>query len=177
MELTRLGIKLFVADPAAARVRDFVPIFHSWIQRQCVDGHLLIDVHDYSHIHNGPGILLVAHEGNFSTDLADGKLGLAYFSKQSTTGSLAEHLAAALEAARHAAALLEEEPTLKGKLTFRKDKLLVVSNDRLLAPNDAATFEAMKPELAKVFGTKAAFTRSTANPKDRLTVQVQPEKN
>ena len=54
------------------RLDDFIPVFHRWIQKQTVSGHLLIDVHDYSHIHQGPGILLVGHEGNFSIDLADG---------------------------------------------------------------------------------------------------------
>ena len=63
MEVHRLGIKFFAADPVSIRLEDFIPIFHGWIQKQMLDGHLLIDIHDYSHIHHGPGILLVAHEG------------------------------------------------------------------------------------------------------------------
>ena len=94
MEFSRLGIKLFAADSGAVRVKDFVPIFHSWIQKQCVENHQLIDVHDYSHIHHGPGILLVAHEGNFSTDMAEGKPGLAYFRKQPAGGTSEETLRA-----------------------------------------------------------------------------------
>jgi hypothetical protein len=172
MELYRLGIKLFAADSAGVRVKDFVPVFHSWIQRQCVEGHLLVDVHDYSHIQNGPGILLVAHEGNFCTDMAEGKLGLAYFRKQPAGNGVEEHLQAAIKSARQAASLLEKEAAFEGRLRFRKDELLVIANDRLLAPNDAATFTSMKPSLTKVFGSDAKLIHASTNPKDRLTVRV-----
>ena len=171
-ELSRLGIKLFAAGSTSLRVRDFVPIFHSWIQKQCLRDHLLIDVHDYSHIHNGPGILLVAHEGNFSTDLADGRLGLAYFRKLPAGNTVEETLQASLRSVREAASLIEAEPSFEGRMRFRNDELLVISNDRLLAPNDAAAFEALKPVLAKVFGDNARFTRAGAGTKDRLTIQV-----
>lgn len=171
MELSRLGIKLFAADPAEVRLKDIVPVFHSWIQKQCVKDHQLIDVHDYSHIHQGPGILLVAHEGNFSTDMTDGKLGLVYFRKQPGP-TPEESLRAALRSALEAAALIEAEPLLKGRLRFRKDELLVIANDRLLAPNNASAFEAVKPILSRVFGGNAAFTHTSAGTQDRLTIRV-----
>jgi len=171
MEFSRLGIKLFAIDSSAVRVKDFVQIFHSWIQKQCVDNHQLIDVHDYSHIHHGPGILLVAHEGNFSIDMAEGKPGLAYFRKK-PAGTSEETLRASLKAALHAASLIEAEPSLEGRVRFLKDKLVVISNDRLLAPNNATAFEEVKPTLAKVFGTKADFTHASAGTKDRLTILV-----
>ena len=64
MDLQRIGIKIFADKPAPVPVREFIPVFHSWIQKQAVENHLLIDVHDYSHMHQGPGILLVAQEAN-----------------------------------------------------------------------------------------------------------------
>lgn len=172
MELHRFGVKLFAAEPAGIRVKDFVPVFHLWIQRQAIEGHLLIDVHDYSHIPNGPGILLVAHEGNFCTDMADGRLGLAYFRKQPAGAGVEDHLDAALKAVRQAASLLEKEPAFEGRLRLRTDELLVISNDRLLAPNDASTFAALQPSLVKTFGRDAKLTYASPNPKDRLTVRV-----
>jgi hypothetical protein len=172
MELHRFGIKLFASDSSAIRVKDFVPVFHSWIQRQAIDGHLLVDVHDYSHIQNGPGILLVAHEGNFCTDMAEGKLGLAYFRKQPSGARAEDHLDAALKAVQQGAALLEKEPAFAGRLRFRKDELLVIANDRLVAPNDAATFAELKAPLARAFGAAAELKHVSTNPKDRLTVRV-----
>jgi hypothetical protein len=172
MQLSRLGIKLFVTDSSAVRVKDFVAIFHSWIQKQCVQGHQLIDVHDYSHIHHGPGILLVAHEGNFSVDSAEGKLGLAYFRKQPVGKTTEDSLRASLTAARQAVSLIESEPSLGGKVRFRKDVLIVICNDRLLAPNNAKILEDLRPALMSVFGTEASFTHASSGTKDRLTIRV-----
>ena len=172
-DLYRIGIKFFAEDSEGVRIKDFVPIFHSWIQKESIEGHQLIDVHDYSHVHNGPGILLVAHEGNFSTDMADGKLGLAYFRKLSPNASTEDVLRASLKAARQGIALLEAEPALAGKLRFRQDEVLIISNDRLLAPNDAKSFDELKTPLAAVFGKGASFKHSSVGTKDRLTVQVK----
>lgn len=171
-DLFKLGVKLFVADPSAVHVRDFVGIYHSWIQKQSVAGHQLIDVHDYSHIYQGPGILLVAHEGNFSIDNAEGKLGLAYFRKQPAGKTTEESLRASLMAARQAVSLIESEPGLDGKVRFRKDELLVICNDRLLAPNNERILEELRPALTHVFGTEATFTHANTGTKARLTIHV-----
>jgi hypothetical protein len=104
--------------------------------------------------------------------MAEGKLGLAYFRKQPAGTGMESHLAAALQSARQAAALLEKEPAFEGRLRFQNDELLVIANDRLLAPNDAATFTMMKPSLVKVFGAETKLIHASTNPKDRLTVRV-----
>ena len=171
MELSRFGIKLIATDPAAMEARKFVSIFHSWIQKQAVEKHQLIDVHDYSHIHHGPGILLVGHEGNFSTEMGEGIPGLVYFRKLAA-GTFEETLRVSLKAVLQAAALIEGEPGLEGRTRFRRDELLFISNDRLLAPNNTATFDALKPTLAKVLGGKATLTAVRPNTRDRLTVRV-----
>jgi len=175
MELQRIGIKLFAdsSAPEPVPVREFIPVFHSWIQKQAIENHLLIDVHNYSHIHNGPGILLVAQEGNFSIDMADGRMGLLYYRKKS-----GDDIAAVLKTALAACKLLESDPALGGRLRFRTDEMLVVTNDRLLAPNDDQTFAELKPSLDAALKRllperKFTFARSSVNPKDRLAIQVQ----
>jgi len=147
MELQRLGVKLFVENPSSLEIRSFIPIFHSWIQRQAIEGHLLIDIHDYSHVYRGPGILLVAHEGNFSMDLAEDRLGLFYYRKQPSKGSLRDHIQTIFRTALEACRLLEQESELKG-IRFKTDEVLVVANDRLFAPNTPETFQSAR-ELVK----------------------------
>jgi len=173
MDLQRIGIKIFADSSAPVPVREFIPIFHSWIQKQAVEEHLLIDVHNYSHIHNGPGILLVAGEGNFSIDMADGQMGLLYYRKTPSAG-----LVSILKTALQACNLLECEPNLAGRLRFRTDEMLIVANDRLHAPNNVETFEELKPALSAALKLvlpegKFAMTRSSVNPKDRLAIRVQ----
>ena len=68
MDLQKFGIKLYLNANGSFDATDFIPVFHRWIQDKVVDDHLLIDVADYSHIPDGPGIMLVAHEGNISLD-------------------------------------------------------------------------------------------------------------
>ena len=47
-------------------IESFVPLFHNWIQEDRIPNHTMIDVANYKHIPDGPGIMLITHEGNFS---------------------------------------------------------------------------------------------------------------
>jgi hypothetical protein len=172
MDVHKFGVKFFAADPASVEPRDFIPIFHGWIQNQTVENHLLIDVHNYSHIHHGPGVLLVAHEGNFSMDMADGRPGLLYYRKTPTDGTSVDHLVTILKSALQACRLLE------GKVLFRTDDFVILANDRLITSNDEETFFQLKPvvsaALERVFGNKAfTVTRISDNPKERLAARVE----
>jgi len=166
MELHRLGVKFFAADPESIRLEDFIPVFHGWIQQQSIPEHLLIDVHDYSHMQNGPGIVLVAHEGNFSIDMSEGRPGLFYYRKIPTSLTPADHVKTVLKSARDACRLLEKD----AKMRFNTNELLVIANDRLHAPNDDATFADFKPVLAEALGNSFELTRISADPKERLTI-------
>jgi hypothetical protein len=172
MDLQRIGIKIFADDSAAVPLREFIPVFHTWIQKQAIENHLLIDVHNYSHIHNGPGILLVAGEGNFSIDMSDGRMGLLYYRKVPGEG-----VASVLRTALQACSLLETDPSLKGRLHFRTDEIQIVANDRLLAPNTEETFQELSVALISNLKrllpeVKWTLKRSSLNPKDRLTIRV-----
>jgi hypothetical protein len=146
MDAFKIAIKLFAAqdgfEPSA-----FVPVFHRWIQQAVLPGHLLIDVADYAHVYHGPGTVLVTSEANLYTDRAQGRLGLLYSRKLPMEGTFAVRLRQALAQTLKAAALLEAEPSLGGRLRFRTDELQVRLNDRLLAPNTAVTFGQVQSDL------------------------------
>src|SRR3954471_23499207 len=110
MDSHRIGIKLFLSTPPA-HPEAVVPVFHSWIQQQALAGNLLIDVADYLHVPSGPGIVLVGHEANFSTDQAEPGYGLLYQRKRPLEeASFAGRLGHAFRAALGAAWLLEQDP-------------------------------------------------------------------
>lgn len=178
MDVYRFGVKFFLADPGSIALQDFVPIFHNWIQKQILKNHLLIDVHDYSHIRQGPGILLVAHEGNLSMDAADDRLGLVYYRKQPSLGTGEERLSSVLKTALQACRLLEEEPILKGRVRFTTGELLIIANDRLNAPNDEEAFAKLRPVLLSALQqtldtSDFKLTRASKDPKERLTIHVK----
>src|SRR4051812_9111431 len=134
MDSSKLSIKLFVADGSKlGEITDFVPVFHSWIQTHAIAGHLLIDVADYAHVHDGPGIVLVAHEANYSLDSLKGRLGLTYQRKQAINGTPSERIRVVYQNALAAAKLLED------RLSFRMDELEFKIHDRLSAPNTTET--------------------------------------
>ena len=87
MDIQKFGIKLFFQKNESYSYREFIPELHRWIQNDSISGHMLIDVVDYSHIPDGPGIILVAHEGHFSLDQEDHKPGILYMRKTEISGS------------------------------------------------------------------------------------------
>ena len=153
MNLYKFGVKLFFANSQDRDLTGFIPVFHGWIQRQALPGHLLIDVHDYSHVHHGPGILLIAHEANLSIDEAEGRRGLVYIRKQ--PASLSDTLQAAFAAAK----ILEEEQGVK----FDTGTFESFSNDRLFTPSAA--------EIAEATGGKVS--QKPGDPRQRLTFVVK----
>jgi len=176
MDLHKLGIKFFVSDPGAISLPEFIPVFQSWIQKQAIPEHQLVDVHDYSHIPGGPGILLVAHEGNFSIDMGDERPGLLYYRKHPSTPP-ERHFAKVIRAALQGCALLEGEPALSPKIRFMTNEAVIVANDRMAAPNTPAAFSELEPVLRQslhpVFGADLKLMKISGNPKERLTIRLE----
>ena len=149
MDAFKISIKLFAEKDLLGHA-DVVPVFHRWIQGNLLADHLLIDVADYAHVPSGPGTVLVSSQANLYTDRGENRLGLLYTRKLPLEGTFRHRLASVLGSALTAAAMLEQEPSLAGKLKFRADELLIRINDRLLAPNTEATFNEIKPDVAAV---------------------------
>ena len=96
---------------------------------------LLIDVADYTHLTGGPRVVLVAHEGNYALDDADGRPGLVYTRKQPLDGPLADRLAEAARALFAAAERLERDSADEGdgRAAFLGNEIAVIANDRRAA--------------------------------------------
>ena len=147
MELQHLNVKFLVEAPESVNLQPYVRVFNSWIQAGSAD-ELLIDVADYRHVPEGPGVILIGHEANYSLDNTGGRLGLLYNRKAAVPGSNGDRLRQAVRAALLAAQrLAEAEPSLR----IRPELVQVTVNDRLLAPNTAETLDAVRPELEAFF--------------------------
>jgi len=174
-ELQRIGCKVFFTAAAALELDKVVPIFHRWIQTSAVAG-MLIDVADYAHVPAGPGILLVAHEGNYALDVSGGRPGMLYYSKQPISGDVAQRLRRVCALALHAASLLEGEPALNGAVRIAGDELRLFANDRLRAPNSEATMDALRPAVDALLSTlypgATCALSGAADPRERFTVDI-----
>ena len=155
--LQRFAVKLYLDPRSTLAPRACIEIFHRWIQDRAVPG-LLIDVADYTHLTGGPRVVLVAHEGNYALDDADGRLGLSYTRKQPLEGTLPERLAAAAGLLLAAAERLERDASdlAGGGALFLGSEIAVAANDRLAAPRSAASETTLREALttfgARVFG-------------------------
>jgi hypothetical protein len=148
--IQHINLKIFIENPEAIDLADAVGVFHSWI-KHTVCPEMLIDVADYLHVPAGPGVLLIGHEANYSLDDRESRPGLLYNRKATLDGTFQSRLAQAHQSALAACDRLEKDPTFDGKLRFNRNALEVFVNDRLLAPNTDATWNAMQAELATAF--------------------------
>jgi hypothetical protein len=174
MNIQHVNIKFYLENPETVKLADFAAVFNTWIQKQRLE-ELLIDVADYLHVHNGPGIMLIGHEADYSLDQRAGRLGLLYNRKAPLDGTAQEKLAWAVRATLIVAQILEKENGLK----LNAQELQVIVNDRLLVPNTVETFEALEPELKAFFerlydGADYALTHDS-EPRERFTVNVKTE--
>lgn len=174
MDLYKFGIKFF-ADAGKLDILELIPTFHRWIQQNSLED-LLIDVADYSHVPTGPGIMLIAHEGNYALDETDRERGVLYYSKHRLAGELPQRFAQVASKALKAARLLSEDAQLKGALQVPGNRLQFFANDRLVAPNTDAAYAELEPALKSFLdrlyaGTPYTLTRET-DPKERLSVRV-----
>ena len=87
----RIGVKVFAEPSPNFRLELAVQVFHSWIQKASL-GHLLIDVASYEHVDDGPGVLIIAHEGHYALDRAFGQLGMSFVRKREHPGTPAQRL-------------------------------------------------------------------------------------
>lgn len=176
MNIQHINLKLYVDNPERVKLADYAAVFNTWIQKQRLE-ELLVDVADYLHVHNGPGIMLIGHEADYSLDNRGGRLGLLYNRKEQIEGTTQEKLAQAARATLNAAQILEKENRLK----FNGQELQVVINDRLLVPNTAETFTALEADFKAFFnqlygGTEYTLTHND-NPRERFTVNVKAASN
>ena len=154
--LERVCAKLYAPEPGVPDAA-FIPVFHDWIRRRVIGG-VLLDVADYTHVPDGPGVVLVGHEFTYSLDRSDGRFGLLVQRRRSTGMGAEESVAATLSALLDAAEKLETDRKLHGAIKFDRSIVRIESNDRLRAPHHAAGLALLRS--ASDAAASRAFPRS-----------------
>lgn len=175
MEPQRMTIRIPVRLAEGFEEEKLIGIFHDWIRRDALPERL-IDVADYQHVPQGPGIMLVSHEVHFALDHSDGDAVLAQ-QRRPVEGPLDQRLLDLVAAATRVAAGLAAEKDLEGRLEVDAGCVEWQSFDRLRAPNDDAAWTALEPALRKLAGTlygkDARVERVVGHPGDPLTARLQ----
>lgn len=160
MQATKFQVKVY-AKKGGIELEKLVPVFHEWIRSNKISDELLIDVADYAHVPQGPGVVLIGHQSDYYLDVADNRPGLLYSRKRGFDGDFQSGIDDAFQRALRACQLLEAESSLD--LEFATDEVLFRVQDRLNAPNQDATYDAYRPALeqtaAAYFGSAPSMQR------------------
>lgn len=180
MELQHVNVKIYSSTPQNVSLDEAILVFHRWIREE-VAPELLIDVADYSHVPAGPGVLLIGHQAAYSLEAGEEERpGVLYNAKTKQDGSNVDLLVHALRSAVRAAGVLEGESLFTRKVEFDAGDLMILINDRALAPNTPETFASLKDDLEAalktVLGDRGYELRyEQGDPRRRFQVQVRAE--
>lgn len=170
----RLAIKFNLKQNPSTQAKDIVPVFQRWIQDHSIEG-MLIDVIDYKHVTDGPGVLLVADEGDYGYDFADGQVGLQYLRKRFLPDTLAETIRLVFRLAFKAAQQLETEGLAGVEFDYASAKISFL--DRRLYRNNDEAFEQVKTELgailSELYGQDVNLSQRYDDPRDVFAVGYQ----
>lgn len=178
----RIGIRFDIRHPAAVDLDRVIPVFHRWIQNQELDA-MMIDVADYKHVQEGPGVIMLGHTDDFGIDngIAHGShaQGFYYVRKHARMSDiqplpvrLQEMWVSALQTAR----LLEQEADLEVEIDPTRIQLTI--QDRLAYPFTMEALALVRDELgqffAGAFGTDAvSLSHREPDPRYPMTWQIE----
>ena len=170
MNPQRIAIKLYATRPIPREeLHPFIGVFHRFIQGASVPG-LLIDVADYAHVPDGPGVILIGHEVDYGIDLVGGRTGLLTTRKRAGDLELSALFRDALGKELATARALEADADVA--VRFAVDAIEVSFPDRLAAPNTAIAFDRackeLEPIARAVFGAAARFENANGSDARRM---------
>ncbi len=147
INLQKVGIKIPLQGDVDGD--NVMKAMSSWIRDDRLEG-TLIDVADYSHMKNGPGIVLVAHEFIISIDEQDGYIGLRVAHRLNSDKKLNVRLMECIETLRQGARNLSSD--LEADLDGTTVELF--ASDRLNANDETPT--SLQNALEEATGAKGA---------------------
>ena len=145
-DLQRLQIRIGSDAAPTLSLDSFITIFGRWRKQE---GHPAewVDMADYAHVSQGPGIMLIGQRCNFSFDMGGPGPGILYAAKKGLTGSHPARILSAIEWCLALSNLLVAEEEFPPGVRLRTDSLELRFNDRLETPNTAATDEQLQPAI------------------------------
>ncbi len=151
----RIALRFEIRTPESVDLDMVTPVFHRWIQEQKLTP-MMIDVADYKHVQEGPGIIMLGHTEDFGIDngVSHGSdvQGFYYVRKHtrlSDTLPLRSRLQEIWDRALQTGAMLEEDSGLS--LEINPARILLTIQDRLVYPFTREALTAVREEIAQFF--------------------------
>ncbi len=151
----RLSLRFEICTPGVVNLDAVIPVFHQWIQARKSET-MLIDVADYKHVPEGPGVIMLGHTDDFGIDngVSQGSnvQGFYYVRKHARltdTQPLDVRLQELWERALRTAARLEQEADLQVVIDPTRIQLALL--DRLVYPCTLEALAAVRDDVARFF--------------------------
>ncbi len=146
-------LRLSVRLDATSEIRDLDPaidVFHRFIQQGLVEG-LILDVADYRHVQQGPGVLLVGHDIDYGINQS----GLTVTRKRSSGDDVGTQFIDLLRMGLGAVDAIAYDGSLK--VSVSPYRLCVTAFDRRIPRDELAEqlLAGIAPVVSKVYGTNA----------------------
>ena len=163
--LDRIDLKLFLEDPEAVDWEACIETFTQWMKD---DPDEWLDIADYTHMPEGPGVLVVGPEKHVSIDERKGKAGVLYSRREPFSGSNVERLRKLTsETLRFVQRLHDAEIGVRA----RTDAFEYIVNDRLGFPNDQETADALQSDLEQALEAVEGLSfQRDESPSERLNL-------
>lgn len=175
MTAEKVSVKLFASQNVTAPLESYIPVFHRWIREAKLEGELLIDVADYTHVPRGIGVLLVGHGSDVAVDQGEDRPGLLFVRKRALPAG-ADLVTDALRRALQAASFLDSDAEVHGPKAFGKTEVLIRFPDRLHLQNDDQSFAEVRPSveraLAEVLPGSKFTLRREGESREPLTIRA-----
>lgn len=173
MNPQRLTVR-FPVDDVPDDLEPALGVFHRFIQRGLVEG-LILDVADYRHVPNGPGVMLIGHD----VDYGISHEGFTVVRKRSAHDPATEQLRDVLRMGLGALDAIAADGQLD--VSVDRSSFTVTAPDRLLGPPDevaAALGTEIEPTVTELFGGGATVTTVDHNdPRLAPEVLVESDEN
>lgn len=168
MKPRRLSVT-FPAVTAPASLDPVIGVFHRFIQRGLVEG-LVIDVADYRHVPQGPGVLLVGHDVDYG--LSD--RGLTVTRKRSLEDPAGDQFRDAVRMGLGFLASLEYDGELEAN--FDRSRVTVSVPDRSLEGDVASDLVAeVEPVAAEIWGEAKVTIVNSDDPRSVASISVEAD--
>jgi hypothetical protein len=152
MEAHKLQLKLYLDPKGLPELHEFVPVLHGVIRDKKLGSEVLIDVVDYSHVQDGPGVVLIGHEVDYYIDQGERRPGLLFSRKRGASGSVEDSIRDAFSRVLSMCVTLEKDFEKATPIRFNTDEVLLRINDRLLASNTQEHFARLEPAIRAALG-------------------------
>ena len=172
MDLQRIDVKQLLKGPAVPEIDSLLVIFDRW--RKVTDHPSdWVDLADYAHMPQGPGILIAGKRDTFSLNLNPPGPGLLTSVRNGLVGSLEERFREAFRRAGELNDAVLAEPEFPADLSPIEGAWEVFANDRLLCPSTSEMDAVVRPQLASALGIEPEALRRHTNPGGRLGYSVR----